>query len=148
MSFHFDRRARSFFACSSADFWAAGALFIGALFVLSCSTRPYGGSVMVPVNNAEPGPPRACTSLGPIEGQSTGRRLPRQRAELVATDYLRDAGASRGANWVRVERFSWDAAGSKGWRGSAHGTAFRCVVEPRREVVCRREERLSTCSLK
>jgi hypothetical protein len=148
MSFRFDPAARPFFACGSAHFWAAGALVVAAFGLLSCDTRPYGGAVMVPVSNAEPGPPGACTSLGPIAGESTGRRFPRQRAELVATDLLRDAAASRGANYVRVERFSWDAAGSKGWRGSAHGTAFRCAVEPRREVVCRREERLSTCSLR
>jgi hypothetical protein len=137
-------RARRVFARVFAHF----AALAGALGSLSCDTRPYGGSVMVPVSSAEVGPPGACKSLGPVDGESTGRRLPRQRAELVATDYLRDAAASRGANYVRVERFSWNAAGSKGWRGSAHGTAFRCIVEPRRDVVCRREERLSTCSLK
>jgi hypothetical protein len=103
---------------------------------------------MVPVSSAEVGPPQACTPLGPVAGESTGRRYPRPRAELIATDYLRDAAASRGANYVRVERFSWSAAGSKGWRGSAHGTAFRCATEPRRDVVCRREDGLSTCTLK
>jgi hypothetical protein len=140
---------RRLFAHGSAHFATpfAGAL-TGALCFCGCDTRPYGGSVMVPVSSAETAPPGACTSLGPVEGESTGRRLPRVRAELVATDYLREAAAGRGANYVRVERFSWDAAGSKGWRGSAHGTAFRCIVEPRRDVVCRREERLSTCSLK
>jgi hypothetical protein len=139
---------RPFFAGSSAYFAVVSAVLTGALGLLGCDTRPYGGSVMVPVSSAEAGPPGACASLGRVEGESTGRRLPRQSAELVATDYLREAAASRGANYVRVERFSWDAAGSKGWRGTAHGTAFRCVVEPRRDVVCRREERLSTCSLK
>jgi hypothetical protein len=140
--------ARRFFARGSAHFALVAAMLTGASFSLGCETRPYGGAVMVPVSSAETGPPGACTSLGPVDGESTGRRLPRQRAELVATDYLREAAAGRGANYVLVERFSWDKAGSKGWRGTAHGTAFRCTVEPRRDVVCRREERLSTCSLK
>jgi len=154
MSSRFEPVAHPFFTCCSAHFRTAGAFvgalgaFVGALGALGCDTRPYGGAVMVPVNNAEPGPPGACKSLGPVEGESTGRRLPRQRAELVATDYLRDAAGRRGANYVRVEHFSWNAAGSKGWRGSAHGTAFRCAVEPKRDVVCRREGGLSTCSLK
>src|SRR6185503_11485030 len=69
------------FARGSAHFGVVTTVLLGAVSLLGCDTRPYGGSVMVPVNNAEPGPPGACTSLGAVDGESTGRRLPRQRAE-------------------------------------------------------------------
>ena len=104
---------------------------------------------MVPVGTDEAGPPGSCKSLGAVDGASTGRRLPRARAEIEATHWLREAAAGVGGNYVRVERYTWNAAGSKGWRGSAHGTAYRCNVEARRtEVVCTREGGLSTCKPK
>jgi hypothetical protein len=118
-------------------------LTLGAGVVLaSCTTFPANGPRMVPVETGRTGVP-----VGSVEGGSGRRRLPRAEAENHATYGLQVAAASLGANYVRVESFTWNAVGSRGYRGSAHGTAFRCVIpEPSRVTLdCTREGGLSTC---
>lgn len=123
----------------------------GAGAVLAaCTTFPAGGPRMVPVETGRTGEPSRCVRVGSVEGTSGRRRLPRARAEEQATYALQDSAASLGANYVRVESFTWSAMGSRGYRGSAHGTAFRCATQEPSPVTldCTRETGLSTCVVK
>jgi hypothetical protein len=121
-------------------------------FVLTasaCTTYPPNGPILLATADGNVERPERCTPLGSVRGLPLRDRLPRQLAEDAAADGLRMAAERMGANYVRLERFEWSAAGSRGYRGRADGTAYRCQLRktPTPEQRCTSEDGLSTCVL-
>lgn len=141
------RRAEGLPASTSLAKLGALLLSAGIAFVAACTTTPRQGPIFVPVEDGRADTPSECVLLGKVDGPTSAWRLPRAAAEEQATNALRFSAAALGANYVRVESFTWLSRGSRGFRGSAHGTAFRCKSDerPMSGVECRSEPGMTTC---
>jgi hypothetical protein len=118
--------------------------------ILSCVPSNREQQLFPLMDSDAHGPTRACIQLEELDGPVPEAKLPRSAAEDEAIRALQIEAKGRGGNFVLVDRVTWSQAGTRGWRGSAHGIAFSCSwqkMEPPTHRVCENEGGLTTCSL-